>query len=111
MGLNLAEADYASCWRNPATETQAADRAHRIGQTRNVMFYRLVAWDTIEEKVRALKARLFSTVLDDGNAFGTTLPVDGIRPARLTARLLPRAFRARAGGRGRCGSDPPLCGV
>ena len=59
------------------------------------MFYRLVAWDTIEEKVRALKARLFSTVLDDGNAFGTTLPVDGIRPARLTARLQCTGPRVR----------------
>jgi SNF2 family DNA or RNA helicase len=46
------------------------------------MVYRLVAKDTIEEKVMALKARkarLFSSVLDDGNAFGTTVDADDIR--------------------------------
>jgi len=85
FGLNLAEADYCFLldpWWNPATEAQAVDRAHRIGQTRNVMVYRLVAKDTIEEKVMALKARkarLFSSVLDDGNAFGTTIGADDIR--------------------------------
>ena len=73
FGLNLTEADYCFLldpWWNPATEAQAVDRAHRIGQTRNVMVYRLVAKDTIEEKVMALKARkarLFSSVMDDGN--------------------------------------------
>jgi superfamily II DNA or RNA helicase len=85
FGLNLAEADYCFLldpWWNPATETQAVDRAHRIGQTRNVMVYRLVARDTIEEKVMALKARkarLFASVLDDGNAFGATIGADDIR--------------------------------
>jgi SNF2 family DNA or RNA helicase len=85
FGLNLAEADYCFLldpWWNPATDTQAVDRAHRIGQTRNVMVYRLVAKDTIEEKVMALKARkarLFSSVLDDGNAFGTAVDADDIR--------------------------------
>jgi hypothetical protein len=73
FGLNLAEADYCILldpWWNPATEEQAVDRVHRIGQTRNVMVYRLVAKDTIEEKVMALKARkaeLFSGVLDGGD--------------------------------------------
>jgi len=73
FGLNLTEADYCFLldpWWNLATEMQAVDRIHRIGQTRNVMVYRLVAKDTIEEKVMALqarKARLFSTVLEDRN--------------------------------------------
>jgi superfamily II DNA or RNA helicase len=85
FGLNLAEADYCFLldpWWNPATEAQAVDRAHRIGQVRNVMVYRLIAKDTIEEKVMALKAgkgRLFSSVMDDGNVFGTTLDADDIR--------------------------------
>jgi superfamily II DNA or RNA helicase len=85
FGLNLTEADYCFLldpWWNPATEAQAIDRTHRIGQTRNVMVYRLVAKDTIEEKVMALqarKARLFSSVMDDGNAFGTTFGADDIR--------------------------------
>ncbi|MGH9126858.1 MAG: DEAD/DEAH box helicase, partial [Acidimicrobiales bacterium] len=72
FGLNLTEADYCILldpWWNPATEAQAIDRAHRIGQTRKVMVYRLVAKDTIEEKVMALKAKknaLFASVLDSG---------------------------------------------
>ncbi len=85
FGLNLTEADYCFLldpWWNPATEAQAIDRTHRIGQTRNVMVYRLIAKDTIEEKVMALKARkagLFSDVLDGGNAFGGSLDADDIR--------------------------------
>ncbi|MEX5634184.1 SNF2-related protein [Parafrankia sp. FMc2] len=84
-GLNLTEADYCFLldpWWNPATEAQAVDRTHRIGQTRNVMVYRLVARDTIEEKVMALKARkagLFSGVMDSGDFTGTALDADDIR--------------------------------
>jgi superfamily II DNA or RNA helicase len=85
FGLNLTEADYCFLldpWWNPATEAQAVDRTHRIGQTRNVMVYRLIASGTIEEKVMALKARkaeLFSSVLDGGNVFGAALDADDIR--------------------------------
>ena len=56
-GLNLTAADYVVLydpWWNPAVENQAADRAHRIGQTRPVTVYRLVAEGTVEEKVLAL---------------------------------------------------------
>jgi superfamily II DNA or RNA helicase len=85
FGLNLTEADYCFLldpWWNPATEAQAVDRTHRIGQTRNVLVYRLVARDTIEEKVMALKARkarLFSGVIDDGDAFGSSLTAEDVR--------------------------------
>jgi hypothetical protein len=85
FGLNLTEADYCFLldpWWNPATEAQAVDRTHRIGQTRNVMVYRLIAAGTIEEKVMALKERkaeLFSSVIDSGNAFGSALDADDIR--------------------------------
>ena len=85
FGLNLTEADYVFLldpWWNPATEAQAVDRTHRIGQTRNVMVYRMVATGTIEEKVMALKARkaqLFSAVLDDDAMFSTALTADDIR--------------------------------
>jgi len=85
FGLNLTEADYCFLldpWWNPATEAQAVDRTHRIGQTRNVMVYRLVAKDTIEEKVMELKARkaeLFANVIDEGNVFGAGLDADDIR--------------------------------
>ena len=84
-GLTITEADYVYVldpWWNPATEAQAIDRTHRIGQTRNVMVYRLIARDTIEDKVMALnarKAKLFASVIDDGNTFGSTLTADDIR--------------------------------
>jgi superfamily II DNA or RNA helicase len=56
-GLNLTGADYVihlDPWWNPAVEDQATDRAHRIGQTRPVTVYRLVAKDTIEEQILKL---------------------------------------------------------
>jgi superfamily II DNA or RNA helicase len=85
FGLNLTEADYVFMldpWWNPASEAQAIDRTHRIGQTKNVMVYRLVANGTIEEKVMALKeqkARLFDAVLDDDGVFSSALTADDIR--------------------------------
>ena len=85
VGLNLSEADYCFLldpWWNPAVETQAIDRAHRIGQTRPVMVYRLIARDTIEHKVRALaerKAELFRGVMDDGELFAGGLTAEDIR--------------------------------
>ena len=69
-------------WWNPAVEAQAVDRTHRIGQTRTVMVYRLIARDTIEDKVLALnarKAKLLSSVIDDGNALGSALTAEDIR--------------------------------
>ena len=85
FGLNLTEADYCFVldpWWNPAAEEQAVDRAHRIGQQRPVMVYRLVARDTIEEKVMELKARkqrLVKAVLSD-DALGTNeIEADDIR--------------------------------
>jgi SNF2 domain-containing protein/helicase-like protein/SWIM zinc finger len=85
FGLNLTEADYCFLldpWWNPATEAQAIDRTHRIGQDRTVMVYRLIASGTIEEKVRALAQRkeaLTAGVMDDGAAFAATLDADDIR--------------------------------
>ena len=58
-GLNLTAADYVihmDPWWNPAVEDQASDRAHRIGQERPVTVYRLVATDTIEERILKLHA-------------------------------------------------------
>jgi non-specific serine/threonine protein kinase len=59
-GLNLTGADYVvhfDPWWNPAVERQATDRAHRIGQTRKVFSYKLIAEDTVEEKILALQER------------------------------------------------------
>jgi hypothetical protein len=58
MGLNLTAASYVILfdpWWNPAVENQAIDRTHRIGQTRQVIAYRLVAKNSIEEKIRQLQ--------------------------------------------------------
>nr|WP_243399609.1 DEAD/DEAH box helicase [Arthrobacter glacialis] len=89
FGLNLTEADYVFIldpWWNPASEAQAVDRTHRIGQKKNVMVYRLVAKDTIEEKVMALKAKksqLFSDVMSG----------DSLSSGALTATDLAGLFR------------------
>ncbi|HWO22354.1 MAG TPA: C-terminal helicase domain-containing protein, partial [Kofleriaceae bacterium] len=59
-GLNLTAADYVYLldpWWNPAVEAQAIDRSHRSGQTRPVLAYRLIAEDTIEDKILELQAR------------------------------------------------------
>ena len=85
VGLNLTEADYCFLldpWWNPATEAQAIDRTHRIGQTRPVMVYRIIARGTIEEKVVALarrKAELFRGVMDDGDLFASSLTAEDVR--------------------------------
>jgi superfamily II DNA or RNA helicase len=59
-GLNLTAADHVFLidpWWNPAVEEQAADRAHRIGQDKPVLVYRLVAKDTVEERILELQAK------------------------------------------------------
>ncbi|MBK7001473.1 MAG: DEAD/DEAH box helicase [Rhodoferax sp.] len=76
LGLNLTAADYVihmDPWWNPAVEDQASDRAHRIGQQRPVTIYRLVAKDTIEEKIVELhntKRDLADSLLDGSDVSG-----------------------------------------
>jgi SNF2 family DNA or RNA helicase len=76
-GLNLTAADHVFLvdpWWNPAVEAQAADRAHRIGQTRPVLVYRLVSQGTVEERILQLqdkKRALFEAALGDGGAAGS----------------------------------------
>ena len=58
LGLNLTAAEYVYLldpWWNPAVEAQAIDRAHRIGQTRHVFAYRLLATNTVEDKIVELQ--------------------------------------------------------
>jgi SNF2 family DNA or RNA helicase len=75
-GLNLTAADHVFLldpWWNPAVEDQAADRAHRIGQDRPVMVYRMVAKDTVEERIFALQGKkraLADVALGDANHAG-----------------------------------------
>jgi SNF2 family DNA or RNA helicase len=81
----LTEADYVFVldpWWNPAVEAQAVDRAHRIGQRRPVMVYRLVSAGTVEEKVMELKARkaaLFAKVVDGGGPASGAIGPDDVR--------------------------------
>lgn len=59
-GLNLTSADtviHYDPWWNPAVEAQASDRAHRIGQTKSVFVYKLIATDTVEERILELQQR------------------------------------------------------
>jgi superfamily II DNA or RNA helicase len=73
-GLNLTAADHVFLldpWWNPAAEDQAADRAHRFGQERPVIVYRMVAKDTVEERILALqekKRNLADVALGDAGA-------------------------------------------
>ena len=75
-GINLTAADYVihlDPWWNPAVEDQATDRAHRIGQTRPVTVYRLIARGTIEEQILAMhgdKRALVAGVLDGTDVAG-----------------------------------------
>jgi len=79
LGLNLTAAEYVFLldpWWNPAVEAQAIDRAHRIGQTRNVFAYRLIARGTVEEKVLELqqtKRELADAIINADNSLIRTL--------------------------------------
>ncbi len=84
FGLNLTAASYAFLydpWWNPAVEAQAIDRTHRIGQTRPVTAYRLLASGTVEEKIRALqrdKATLAAAVVQE-ESLASILDLDSLR--------------------------------
>jgi SNF2 family DNA or RNA helicase len=96
-GLNLTSADtviHYDPWWNPAVEDQASDRAHRIGQTKSVFVYKLIAADTVEERIVELqerKAALASLALsEDGMALPAMDAEDidylfGVAPGRLAA--------------------------
>jgi superfamily II DNA or RNA helicase len=74
LGLNLTAAEYVFLldpWWNPAVEAQAVDRAHRIGQTHQVFAYRLIARDTVEEKILQLqgsKRDLAAAIIGEDNS-------------------------------------------
>lgn len=85
--MTLTEADYVYVmdpWWNPAAEEQAVDRAHRIGQKKKVNVYRLVAADTIEDRVVALqerKRRLVTSVVEEAGQ------ASGFKPADIASLL------------------------
>lgn len=84
-GLNLTGADYVihyDPWWNPAVEDQATDRAHRIGQTRNVFVYRFITKSSVEEKIMKLKERkrnLVDSVISVERNIGKTLTYEDIK--------------------------------
>lgn len=81
VGLNLTAASNVILlddWWNPAVEDQAFARAHRIGQQKNVMVFRLICKDTVEEKVLQLQEKKKQTI-DMFNAAGGKLSIDEIK--------------------------------
>lgn len=84
VGLNLTAADYVYIvdpWWNTSAEQQAIDRTHRIGQTKNVFCYRIIAKNTIEEKILELQNRkkdLFASVISTDSQAMKNLTVEDI---------------------------------
>lgn len=113
VGMNLTAADFVILldpWWNPAVEDQAADRAHRIGQSRPVTVARLVTEGTIEDKVLTLHAKkraLYEDLVAGADGAGT-LDFDAL------AALLDegeRAPKARGRGRTRAANDAGTTGT
>jgi SNF2 family DNA or RNA helicase len=85
LGLNLTAAEYVYLldpWWNPAVEAQAVDRTHRIGQTQTVFAYRLIAKDTVEEKVLELqqtKREIVDAIINQDNSLLRNLSQEDLR--------------------------------
>ncbi|MCC6485568.1 MAG: SNF2 helicase associated domain-containing protein [Armatimonadetes bacterium] len=84
LGLNLTAADYVihiDPWWNPAVESQASDRTHRIGQTRPVFIQKLIAQDSVEEKMLELQQRkreLVEKLISSEASFFKSLSADDV---------------------------------
>jgi SNF2 family DNA or RNA helicase len=85
VGLNLTGADYVFIvdpWWNPAVETQAMDRAHRIGQKNKVFVYKMITENTIEEKILKLqesKKKLVDDLITEEASFAKEINLDDIK--------------------------------
>jgi non-specific serine/threonine protein kinase len=85
VGLNLTAADYVihlDPWWNPAVEMQASDRAHRIGQDKPVFVYKIIARDTVEEKILQLqekKRALVKNIISSESSFFKSLTKDDVK--------------------------------
>ena len=85
VGLNLTAADYVihlDPWWNPAVEMQASDRAHRIGQDKPVFIYKIIARDTVEEKILQLqekKRALVKNIISNETSFFKSLTKDDVK--------------------------------
>jgi len=84
LGLNLTNADYVFLldpWWNPAVEAQAIDRAHRIGRMKPVVAYRLIARDTVEEKILELQAKkreIAESIISEDNSVLRKLEIEDL---------------------------------
>ncbi|MDP1563294.1 MAG: DEAD/DEAH box helicase [Pirellulaceae bacterium] len=84
-GLNLTAADYVYIldpWWNPATEAQAIDRAHRMGQKKQVFAYRMISKGTVEEKILELqktKRELAESIISGNNSLIRSLTADDLQ--------------------------------
>lgn len=84
LGLNLTAAEYVFLldpWWNPAVEAQAIDRAHRVGQTKQVFAYRLICRGTVEEKIATLqqqKRELADAILQENNSVMKKMTVEDL---------------------------------
>lgn len=94
LGLNLTAADYVihlDPWWNPAIEDQASDRAHRIGQERPVTVYRIIAADTIEEKIIRLhqnKRSMADALLQDADMHAQISAEDVVKLLRESVEAI-----------------------
>jgi non-specific serine/threonine protein kinase len=85
LGLNLTAADYVihlDPWWNPAVEMQANDRAHRIGQNKPIFIYKIIARDTVEEKILQLQDRkraLVNQLITNEASFFKSLTPDDVK--------------------------------
>jgi non-specific serine/threonine protein kinase len=83
--LNLTAAEYVihlDPWWNPAVEMQASDRAHRIGQDKPVFVYKIIARDTVEEKILQLqekKRTLVKNLITTEGSFFKSLTKDDVK--------------------------------
>ena len=95
-GLNLTAADtviHYDPWWNPAVEDQASDRAHRIGQKRSVFIYKLIAADTVEERIIQLQQRKAELA---GLAFDAEVEAAGLDAEDLEFLLAAETHRQAA---------------
>ncbi len=101
LGLNLTAAEYVYLldpWWNPAVEAQAIDRSHRIGQTKHVFAYRLIARDTVEQKILDLQQKkrdLADAILNADNRVIQSLTK---RRSRIPAVIAQEGRKTRCPG-------------
>ncbi len=96
-GLNLTSADtviHYDPWWNPAVEEQASDRAHRIGQTKSVFVYKLIAADTVEERIVELQERKAALASIAFSEEGSALPVMDSEDIEFLFGAAPRRLAA-----------------